>query len=159
EGNPSLIPEKSTTFELGARYDTSELLLDTTLVYSRSKDYINSILISGRKGTFQNADKAKRYGMELLAEKSFQTNNFTPYTAMTLMRRKIKSSEYDTYDSGVPSVFGRVGLKHTSQWNAWQREADLFVQGAKSSVNKSKRVTSEEREGDGYATLILRLSM
>lgn len=158
-GNPSLKPEKSTTFEIGARYDTSELLLDATLFYSRSKDYINSILPDVGEGTYQNADKAKSYGIELLAEKGFQSNNFIPYTTMTLMRRKITTSEYDTYDSGVPSVFGRVGLKHTSQWNAWQREADLFVQGAKSSVNKAKRVTSEAREGDGYATLNLRLSM
>lgn len=159
EGNPSLKPEKSTTFEIGARYDTSELLLDATVFYSRSKDYINSILPDVGEGTFQNADKAKSYGVELLAEKSFQNNNFTPYTTMTLMRRKITSSEYDSYDSGVPSVFGRVGLKHTSQWNAWEREADFFVQGATSAVNEAKRVTSESREGDGYATLNLRLSM
>lgn len=159
EGNPSLKPEKSTTFEIGARYDTSELLLDAAVFYSRSKDYINSILPDVGEGTFQNADKAKSYGVELLAEKSFQNNNFTPYTTMTLMRRKITSSEYDSYDSGVPSVFGRVGLKHTSQWNAWEREADFFVQGATSAVNEAKRVTSESREGDGYATLNLRLSM
>ncbi len=34
-GSADLKPEKSTTFELGARYDTSELLLDATLFYSR----------------------------------------------------------------------------------------------------------------------------
>ncbi|HZJ95133.1 MAG TPA: TonB-dependent receptor [Thiopseudomonas sp.] len=159
EGNPDLKPEKSTTFELGARYDTSELLLDATLFYNRSKNYINSILTNGKKGTFQNADKAKSYGVELLAEKSFQSNNFRPYTTMTLMRRKITASEYDSYDSGVPSVFGRVGLKHSSHWNAWEREADLFVQGATSALNEAKRTTSEAREGDGYATLNLRLSL
>lgn len=159
EGNPSLKPEKSTTFELGARYDTNELLLDATVFYSRSKDYINSILTSKNRGTFQNADKAKSYGVELLAEKNFQSHNFTPYTTLTLMRRKITSPEYDSYDSGVPSVFGRVGLKHTSHWNAWAREVNFFVQGATSAVNEAKRVTSESREADGYATLNLHLSM
>lgn len=159
EGNPSLKPEKSSTFELGARYDANELLLDAALFYSRSKDYIDSILTAGRMGTFRNTDKAKSYGVELLAEKSFQSNNFTPYTTMTLMRRKITTSEYDSYDSGTPSVFGRVGLKHASHWNAWEREADLFVQGATSALNEAKRTTSESREGDGYATLNLRLSM
>lgn len=167
EGNPSLKPEKSTTFEIGARYDTNELLLDATVFYSRSKDYINSILPDEGEGTFQNADKAKSYGVELLAEKSFQNNNFTPYTTATLMRRKITTTEQgssgttklNSYDSGVPSVFGRVGLKHTSHWNAWEREANLFVQGATSAVNKGKRITSESREADGYATLNLHLSM
>lgn len=42
-GSADLKPEKSTTFELGARYDTSRLLLDATLFYSRSKDYIDAI--------------------------------------------------------------------------------------------------------------------
>ena len=160
-GNPDLKPEKSTTFELGARYDTSELLLDATLFYSRSKDYIDTLPIAGRRNTelYRNLDKAKSYGVELLAEKSFKNNNFTPYTTMTLMRRKITTTKFDSYDSGVPSVFGRVGLKHTSHWNAWEREADLFVQGATSALNVGKKPENESYEADGYATLNLRLTM
>ncbi len=158
-GSADLKPEKSTTFELGARYDTSELLLDATLFYSRSKDYIDAISILGEKDLYyRNADKAKSYGIELLAEKSFQENNFTPYTTVTLMRRKITTTAHNSYDSGTPSVFGRVGLKHTSYWNTFEREADLFMQGATSATNVSKP-NSEAYEADGYATLNLRLSM
>ena len=158
-GSADLKPEKSTTFELGARYDISELLLDATLFYSRSKDYIDAISILGEKDLYyRNADKAKSYGIELLAEKSFQENNFTPYTTITLMRRKITTTAHNSYDSGTPSVFGRVGLKHTSYWNTFEREADLFVQGATSAKNVSKP-NSEAYEADGYATLNLRLSM
>ena len=158
-GYADLKPEKSTTFELGARYDTSELLLDATLFYSRSKDYIDAISILGEKDLYyRNADKAKSYGIELLAEKSFQENNFTPYTTVTLMRRKITTTAHNSYDSGTPSVFGRVGLKHTSYWNTFEREADLFMQGATSATNVSKP-NSEAYEADGYATLNLRLSM
>src|SRR5699024_8582712 len=51
-GYADLKPEKSTTFELGARYDTSELLLDATLFYSRSKDYIDAISILGEKDLY-----------------------------------------------------------------------------------------------------------
>ena len=158
-GSADLKPEKSTTFELGARYDTSELLLDATLFYSRSKDYIDAISILGEKDLYyRNADKAKSYGIELLAEKSFQENNFTPYTTVTLMRRKITTTAHNSYDSGTPSVFGRVGLKHTSYWNTFECEADLFMQGATSATNVSKP-NSEAYEADGYATLNLRLSM
>lgn len=44
---------------------------------------------------YRNADKAKSYGIELLAEKSFQENNFTPYTTVTLMRRKITTTAHN----------------------------------------------------------------
>lgn len=165
-GYADLKPEKSTTFELGARYDTNQWLLDATLFYSRSKDYIDAISInSSKERYYRNADKAKSYGIELLAEKSFQNNNFKPYTTATLMRRKITITKPDSdvsykgYDSGVPSVFARVGLKHTSHWNTWQREADLFVQGATSAKNISEKPTNETYQADGYATLNLRLSM
>ena len=158
-GYADLKPEKSTTFELGARYDTSGLLLDATLFYSRSKDYIDAVAIAGEADLYyRNADKAKSYGIELLAEKSFQDNNFTPYTTATLMRRKITTTEHNSYDSGTPSVFARVGLKHSSHWNSFEREADLFVQGATSAKNVSKP-KSESYQADAYATLNLRLSM
>ena len=160
-GYADLKPEKSTTFELGARYDSNELLLDAVVFYSRAKDYIDAIAVPSLdkdKSYYRNADKAKSYGVELLAEKSFQNNNFTPYTTATLMRRKITTTEHDSYDSGVPSVFGRVGLRHTSPWNAWEREADFYVQGATSAKNVSKP-KSEAYEAGGYATLNLRLSM
>ncbi len=158
-GYADLKPEKSTTFELGARYDTNELLLDATLFYSRSKDYIDAISIAGKKDLYyRNADKAKSYGIELAVEKSFQDSNFTPYTTATLMRRKITTTEHNSYDSGTPSIFGRVGLKHTGHLHAFEREADLFVQGATSAKNVSKP-NSESYEADGYATLNLRLSM
>ena len=159
-GNPDLKPEKSNTFELGARYDTDQLLLDATVFYSRSKDYIDTLPIVGEKDTelYRNTDKAKSYGIELLLEKSFQDSNFTPYTTATLMRRQINTAEYRSYQSGTPSVFGRVGLKHTSHWQAFEREADLFMQGATSAKNVSKP-NSESYEADGYATLNLRLSM
>ena len=156
--NPDLKPEKSTTFELGARYDTNKLLLDATLFYSRSKDYIDTVSTGFKEETYRNADKAKSYGIELAVEKSFQDSNFTPYTTATLMRRKITTTEHNSYDSGTPSVFGRVGLKHTSHWHVFEREADLFVQGATSAKNVSKP-NSESYEADGYATLNLRLSM
>lgn len=157
-GNPGLKPEKSTTFELGARYDTSELLLDATVFYSRSKDYIDSVLTGKNIGTFRNVDKAKSYGIELAAEKSFADSGFTPYTTATLMRRQITTPAYRSYDSGTPNVFARVGLKHTGYWNVFEREADLFVQGASSAKNVSKP-NSEAYEAQGYATLNLRLSM
>lgn len=165
-GYADLKPEKSTTFELGARYDTNALLLDATLFYSRSKDYIDAVSIdSSSDRHYRNADKAKSYGVELLAEKSFENSNFKPYTTATLMRRKItitkpdSKDRYKGYDSGVPSVFARVGLKYSSHWNAWEREADLFVQGATSALNVSEKPTNETYQADGYATLNLRLSM
>jgi len=156
--NPDLKPEKSTTFELGARYDTSELLLDATVFYSRSKDYIDTVSSGVKEEIYRNTDKAKSYGIELVAEKTFQDNNFIPYTTATLMRRQITTADYRSYDSGTPSVFARVGLKHTSHWNAFEREADLFVQGATSAKNVSKP-NSESYQADGYATLNLRLNM
>ncbi len=158
-GYADLKPEKSTTFELGARYDTNELLLDATLFYSRSTDYIDAIKVIGEDDlNYRNADKAKSYGIELLLEKSLQDSNFTPYTTATLMRRQITTAEYRSYQSGTPNVFGRVGLKHTSQWKVFEREADLFMQGATSAKNVSKP-NSESYAADGYATLNLRLTM
>lgn len=158
KGNPNLKPEKATTFELGARYDSNDLLLDATLFYTRSKDYIDTSSIGG-EDIYRNVDKAKSYGVELVAEKAFEGSGFTPYTTATLMRRKITTPEYNSYDSGTPSVFARVGLKHTSHASVWEREADLFVQGTTSAENIGKAEDSETKRGAGYATLNLRLSM
>lgn len=156
-GNPDLQPEKATTFEIGARYASGAAQIDATAFYTRSNDYIAKV-ITGRVGNWENVDDARSYGVEVQAE--YDTGKITPYASLALMRREITyANGFSTYDSGTPSVSGRIGVK--GAWDAFNTsgEWDLFARGAGSAGMRGKDgVMDAVSYGGGYATVNLSVS-
>lgn len=167
-GNPNLSPERSKNYELGLRYQNQGVVFDGTLFYNRAKDYITfeSCAISGRCGRcsggdiYVNADQAKSHGLELLMEYLVPKTNFTPYFSGTWMRRQITVDDFSTYQTDVPRLSGRLGLRYedtVANANLW---VDLFVHAA-TSVDKQERDIEKSgkvsRHLAGWGTLNLAL--
>lgn len=113
--NPGLNPEKSTTYELGARYADNGLVLDAAVFYTDADDYIASLKVgSGRSTTnqFFNVASATSYGLELSASYDFPFG-LTPYVTATLMRRKFDFGDHSTWNTGTPRFYGRSGLRYS----------------------------------------------
>lgn len=162
-GNPDLQAEHSNNYELGARYNGNNWLLDGAVYYSEAKDYIASMACSGsaicygnthssRNGYYyyDNVDKAKTWGMELSAE--YNGWAVSPYLNGNIIRRQYDSSRLKTWDTGEPVVNGRIGMKHTLMLNRASVTSDLYIRAA--SGAKDKTGDSEARY-PGWATLNL----
>lgn len=162
-GNPDLQAEHSNNYELGARYNGNNWLLDGAVYYSEAKDYIASMACSGsaichgnthssRTGYYyyDNVDKAKTWGMELSAE--YNGWAISPYLSGNIIRRQYDSSTLKTWDTGEPVVNGRFGMKHTLILNSASVTSDLFIRAASSA--KDTTGDSEARY-PGWATLNL----
>ena len=113
-GNPDLKPETSNNFEIGARFNRGSVNLDATVFYSLADDYITQERIGGTDKSpisqYMNADKAKTLGMEVAASYTI-LDHYTPYASVTLMRRKLESQDYSTYESATPALSARYGLR------------------------------------------------
>lgn len=154
-GNPNLKPETATTFELGARYDMGGTQLDATLFYTDASDYIATVY-SGRDGTYRNVDQARSWGLEVYAEHDLNVWGLTPYTSASVMRRQLEyANGYKTFDSGSPTVSGRVGVRKDWETATLNGTFDLFLRG-ESSVDYRDDDGTVSGSAAGYATLNLR---
>lgn len=156
-GNPDLKPETATNYEIGARIDRGNLVLDAALFYTDSNDYITSINVAPRTSVYQNVNKARSYGFELAAEfDPGWANGIRPYANLAYVSREFTfANGYSTKDSGTPNWAGDLGVR--GDWNlssvggTW----DAFVRGETSATqrNSSGAVANETA---GWATLNLR---
>ncbi|WP_103043997.1 TonB-dependent receptor domain-containing protein [Comamonas faecalis] len=161
-GNPDLLPERSKNYELGLRYQNRGVVFDGTLFFSRSKNYITfeSCSISGRCAPggdiYVNADRAKSHGVELLMEYLVPGTSFTPYFTGTWMRRQITVDDFSTYQTDVPRLSGRLGLRWEDTLANSEVWADLFVHAA-TAVDKKERAIEKSgkvsRHLAGWGTL------
>lgn len=152
-GNPNLRPERSTTAEIGARFDSGATVLDASLFYTDATDYIAVQYTSARTGTYVNVDGAKSYGFELYAERAIADTGLTPYASATLMRRQFEyGTGLTTYDSGTPEIFGEIGVRYDWQMqNGVYGSLDADIRGESSTVlrDASNAVTAQAA---GYTT-------
>lgn len=159
-GNPDLTPERSQNYELGMRYQNRGVVFDSTLFYTKAKEYITfeSCEISGRctgGDIYTNADKAKSYGLELLMEYWIADTPYTPYITTTLMRRQITVDDFSTYKTDVPSLSGQLGMKYERSFAEADFWADLYLQGATSVDKKERDIEKsgkESRHLPGWST-------
>ena len=160
-GNPDLTPERSQNYEMGLRYQNHGVVFDSTLFYTKAKEYITfeSCEISGSctgGDIYTNADKATSYGLELLAEYWVADTPYTPYLSTTLMRRKISVDDFSTYKTDVPAVSGQFGVRYEKSFAGTDLWADTFVQAA-SKVDKQERDIEKSgkvsRQLSGWSTL------
>lgn len=159
-GNSKLKAEKSNNYEIGLRYNNNKILADAAIYYSAAKNYITemscdgSAICDGAIGSnfsyYDNANKAKTYGLEFMVE--YVDLPVTPYIKGNYLRRQIKTDKYTTYDTGNPRFAGNIGLKHTAYFDHVDIDADLFMRMA---TNATKRSESSVYRYSGWSTVNL----
>lgn len=161
QGNSSLEVETSDNYEIGMNYRNGGLTADLSLFYSAADNYIDTVNIGGSSFygmevyTYRNISKAKTFGAEL--ELSYAQGSFTPYLNVTAMRRKYDTGSDSSYDTGVPKLKGRMGLKHEDDYGINRYCFDLFARFAAASDNDNLDGSSyfDDCHLAGYATLNL----
>lgn len=128
EGNSSLDPETSTSYELGARFDDGVWQLDTAIFYTDTKDFITT-----DNSSFINVGGAETFGAELTVARYLGETGFKPYASLTLLDRELDygagHAVESTKESGVPTWAGRVGLEYFQEIGEMSfMEYDLFTQ-------------------------------
>ncbi|MDA7949302.1 MAG: TonB-dependent receptor [Hyphomicrobiaceae bacterium] len=168
-GNPGLELETANNYELGLRFDGTNLAVDVVGYYTKSKDYITDISCSTTGVTcpqianstvpnrvYVNVDEATTWGVELLTQYTIPGTRVTPYATGAYTRRRLDFAEFSTYDTNVPRLSARFGLRIERQFagiNAW---ADLF---ARASTDVKETLPGDDgpetKEVDGWGTLNL----
>jgi hemoglobin/transferrin/lactoferrin receptor protein len=112
--NPSLKPEQSENYEIGARYDNGSLKIDLALFYNDLTDGLSMQQV-GNTGTYQyiNYSKVKNSGLELAIDYKFHDIGLTPYGSLTLLNYRTIDDRtgFKTNHNAQPSHWGKVGLK------------------------------------------------
>ena len=162
-GNVDLKAERSNNYEIGARYQGNQWYVDSAVYYSEAKDYIASVACAGqsicngnsnssRTGYYyyDNVDRAKTYGLELSGE--YQGWEIRPYVIGNYIRRQYDGATIKTWDTGEPTLNGRIGAKNTLLFNQMNLTSDLFVRAA----SQAKDNTGDKPlNSAGWATLNL----
>lgn len=136
--NPSLKPEFSNNFEIGARYSAKGLNLDIAAFYSIANDYISSQKVTTDVSQFVNVSKANTHGIEISASYDLPYG-FTPYTTLTYLRRELDfGNGFKTWNSGTPTWQGRSGIrtKHNLNENV-EIVGDLYARYATAAKSES----------------------
>lgn len=164
--NKDLDPEKSQSFELGARYDDGSWNADLAVYYTQSKDYIYQESIAGSDDQiFKNANKAKTMGSELILGYTIKDWNLTPYVQGAFIYRELEQKAYTTSLTGNPKWTGRTGLRYENELSpefSWHADGFLRMAGsAKEKVSGSSSQGSassgEVLHHPGWTTLNLAL--
>ncbi len=154
--NPDLKPETSNNWEFGMRHGSGGLTVDASMFRSVAKNYIASLSCAvvgtsggqcaagnATEGTYVNLDKAESTGMELTTEYRIDALGLTPYANGGWIRRKYFYRSASSGKTGVPTVSGRVGLRHErTLWDGATGYADLYMRGASRSDELSQGSTA-----------------
>ena len=154
--NPDLKPETSHNFELGARYEQWGITADLALYYNLADDYINSRTITGSSDMiFENVDKAKTYGAELVLSYEYEPWGLTPYISGAYMHRTFeRGSGSKTSNTGDPRWTGRTGLRFERDVTPWMSfHADAYGRFAAQAKETSSSGATETYAGWGTANL------
>lgn len=160
--NPNLKPETADNFEVGARFDNGETVLDATLFYTDAKDYIvrqGLPPVGGPpRAQYQNVDGAKTVGFEIYAEHDLG-NGLTPYVSSAILNRELQyGSGFKTSDSGTPGFSGTIGLRKDFDFRGMPASFDLFATGESSAKLRDDTGALTSSAG-GWTTVNLRGSL
>ena len=115
-GNPNLKPETSDNYEIGFKYEGDLVTSDFAVFYSDADNYIETVendvlpFIPLRKFTYNNIASAKTYGADWSLQLNF--DNFEPYLDISFIKRKYDTGNIETYNTGVPAIKGRTGIRY-----------------------------------------------
>ena len=146
EPNPSLKPEHSNNWEVGARYSADGLNLDATFFYSLADNYIASEYTDASKTTtrYTNVGKAHTHGAELTASYDLPYG-LTPYVSAAYLRRFYDYGHFTTWNSGTPTWTGRFGLRAKHDINdELEVTGDIYGRFATASKSESKNEKTGE---------------
>ena len=136
-GNPDLQPETATNFEIGARIDRGNVVLDTAIFYTNADDYITTVADPSNPGQliYDNVDSADSWGIEVAAEFDPGWNGVRPYVILTNVTREFTyANGFSTKDSGTPEWTGTLGVRSDWQASNFGGTWDLFLRGQSSSM-------------------------
>jgi len=157
--NPDLIPEEAENFEIGARFNNRRWGMDLALYTTQANDYIYNVELTNLEqrleeasNQYRNINKAKTHGVELSLDYTFLPSRINPYISGDFIRREfIRDNGVSTYDTGLPEVSGRFGVRYEHNFGSgnlfW---SDLYGRASQ----KSKKA---DRDGhvevvDGWQT-------
>ncbi|RLA44598.1 MAG: hypothetical protein DRQ97_11085, partial [Gammaproteobacteria bacterium] len=158
---PNLDPETSINYEMGMRLQKNNLVLDATAFYTESKDYIHHQPCAAqdncpgsRDRIYLNIGESRAYGVELYLTYLDGPWGLQPYTNLTWMKRRNEFEKFSTWDSGVPALAGRVGLRWEGALAAaptiW---TDIYLRGESSSdLKEPGTVRSVLDDKDSWVT-------
>lgn len=167
--NSQLAPETSVNYETGLRLQRAATVVDATLFYTESEDYIHHLPCTpadqcpgARDRTYLNIGESRAHGLELYLAQGLGSSGFEGYTNLTWMQRENEYADFSTWDSGIPQLSGRIGLRWEgtllSMPGSW---ADFYLRGESDSSLKepgSSRDILEDKRGWGSLNLAMGLS-
>ncbi|OXS29745.1 MAG: hypothetical protein BCS36_06230 [Desulfovibrio sp. MES5] len=150
--NQDLKPERSNTWELGARYYAHGLSLDVTGFYTVADDYISSMQTGTNLYHYQNVSKAKTHGVEFSAGYDLPFG-FTPYIDVTWMKREFNNDKYKTWKTGTPEWTGRTGVRALYPVNDnLDIIGDAYIRFASKTEQETGTVTRTIYSNDAWTT-------
>ncbi|MBT4518577.1 MAG: TonB-dependent receptor [Halieaceae bacterium] len=162
--NPDLEPETAVNYELGWRLSRGNWVVDTALFYSESDNYIDHIFcqvhdncLSTRDKFYTNIGESTAHGVELYLAHRFPKWGVQPYTSLTWMQRRNDYGDLRTWDTGIPALSGRIGLRlEDSLWAQYGFWSDAYLRGESNSkeVEPGSSVPVE-KEKTGWVTINL----
>ncbi len=138
----NLKPETSITYETGMRVLHAGLSMDVTAFYTASDDYIDHLACTAqdncpgsRDQIYLNVGKSQAQGLELAVAYQWSATNLQPYANLTWMKRRNEFDDFKTWDTGIPRLGGRAGLRWEGAWRALpELWSDLYLRGESSST-------------------------
>lgn len=154
--NPSLKPEKSNNYELGARWAGQRFNADLAVFYNDTDDYITAVWKSAlRASQYTNIANAKSYGAELTLSYKIGATGFEPYSSLSWIRRKTDDGQgFITYDSGVPNLMAKYGIRWSGEKAGLGLRADAYAVSHTKTKYKESTGSNNYVLG-GYTTLNL----
>ena len=153
--NPELTAETSINYEVGYRFRDGNVVVDATAFYTDADDYLTTIACASTQydcvnpqddDIYINADKATSNGIELDASVDFAHLNI--YTSLTASKREQTIDGYTTDNTGLPSLYGKLGAKYFAQstylGNYW---LDAYLRAASDADYQR----SENEDNEHYA--------
>lgn len=159
--NPELDPEQSINYELCARYDNGTLKADATVFYTDAQDYIGTEELGTNVYRYVNYDKAQTYGVEFSVSYDYEITKssvLTPYFVGAYTRRRFEDASGSTYNTGLPALSGKLGVRGTladGNRNWW---ADFNIR-ANSDCKQYNALYDEMRETAGWTTFNVSLGV
>jgi hemoglobin/transferrin/lactoferrin receptor protein len=134
EPNSNLEPEKSSTYEVGWRYQDSALQWDLTLFETRARDYIDHTPCAGlpcfnpADRIYINIGKATTRGIEGRVDWQFAPA-WAGYTAFAVTDRKNEYATFSTDKTSVPALSGAVGVTLETGYRGADFWMDAYLRG------------------------------
>jgi len=152
----NLKAETSVNYELGLRLQRNGLALDVTAFYTESEDYIHHQPCTvedncpGRRDRkYLNIGESRAHGVELYLAYAEGPWGLQPYTNLTWMERRNTFDEYSTWETGIPALSGRFGVR-------WEKPAlwvDFYMRGESASdLEEPGSIRGALAEKDSWVT-------